>query len=233
MNPKEKVKIVDPLTGDTKVITLDRTGTNEHKLVLALVDPNLNRDQKDHLISMYLWERGKQDSSFLVDLFRYKGEHTKETRAFKSQMRFDFEIFISQFSKYVRAQAEMVAQGLNVDLFKERDDFKLWLSLENNKGKDYNFLDYSKSDSGAISRHKDLIRAELLMIQMAIYSLEEGEKWTQQIRNVANAREREKGKGIYVSKEGAIYTHDDPDMDEIIKKDRERESELNKEDGRP
>lgn len=190
-----------------------------------MVDPNLNRDQKDHLISMYLWERGKESSSFLVDLFRYKGEHTKETRAFKSQMRFDFEIFISQFSKYVRAQAEMVAKGLKVDLFKERDDFKAWLTLINNKGQDHDYLDFASLSSHTERRTRPTV--EKIMIQMAIYSLEEGEKWVQQVRNVANAREREKGKGIYVSKEGAIYTHDDPDMDEIIKADREREAELN------
>ncbi len=180
---------------------------------------------------MYLWERGKESSSFFVDLFRYKGEHTKETRAFKSQMRYDFEIFVNQFSKFIREQSRLIGVSIGFDVFKEREKYKDWLQEKRKEKKDadYTYMDYLRSQP--LEENTEINRTEVALIEMAITSLEEGERLVVQVQNVAKAREREKGKGIYVSKEGAIYSHDDPDMDEIIKKDREREAELNKEDG--
>lgn len=233
LKPHEEVKITDPLTGETRTITLDRTGTNENKLIMALADPDLTRDRKDHIISMYLWERGKESSSFLVDLFRFKGEHTKETRAFKSQMRFDFEIFVSQFSKYIREQSRLIGITLGVDIFKERESYQNWLKEQRERGRkeDFTYIDfYEKDTPPGIPPPIGSQRTQIALIEMAITSLEEGERLVAQTQNVTKARERDAGKGIYVSREGKIFSHDDPDMDEIIKADRERRNELEKDE---
>jgi hypothetical protein len=58
---------------------------------MVLVDRDSTREQKDSAVSNYLFERGQENASFLMELFRHKGQHTKETRVFKSQIRFDFD----------------------------------------------------------------------------------------------------------------------------------------------
>lgn len=239
LEPIHKVSVTDPLTGITREITIDRTGYGENKLIVALADPNLDRDKKDHVLSMYLWERGKESASFLVDLMRYKGEHTKETRAFKSQVRFDFEILSNQFSKYIREQARLTGVTLGIDINAERTRYKKWVEdmkqydeEESKKFKtyiphSYEFIDFVMS--APTSQDSKVDKKECVLIAMAINSLEEGERMVSQIQNVMKAREREKGKGIYVDRNGRITTYDDPDLDDIIKKDRDREDELKNE----
>lgn len=226
------ITITDPFSGEKRIVSLDRTGTTEQKLIVALADPNLTRDRKDHMLSMYMWERGKESASFFVDLIRSRGEHTKETRAFKSQMRFDFELFVSQFSKYIREQSRLIGVTLEVDIFKERSAYQDWLKEKRDREKenddapkDYTYLDYSIFNYG-----DKPTRAFVALIEMAILSLEEGERLVAQVANITKAREREKGKGIYVDRNGKIFSYDDPDIDEAVKADREREEELKKED---
>ncbi len=235
LTPFQKVTVKDPITGVSKEITLDRTGYGENKLIIALSNPDLKREQKDHILSMYLWERGKESASMLVDLMRYKGEHTKETRAFKSQMRFDFELFVNQFSKFIREQSRLIGITLGVDIFKEREEYKKWLEVKRSfekekikdttkiyKSKDYTYIDF-------VEVKDNIQRIKACLIEMAITSLDEGERLVAQVQNVTKAREREKGKGIYVDRTGRITTYDDPELDDIIKADREREQELNQE----
>ena len=230
---QQVVTITDPITGVSKQITLDRTGYGENKLIMALADPTLNRERKDFMLSMYLFERGKESAHFLVELMRYKGEHTKETRAFKSQVRFDFEIFVAQFSKYIREQSRLIGVNLRIDIALERTSYMNWLVEQKKRDKernieaDYTFKDYIKSTHSSFVKWSD---EKITLIELAIMGLDEGERMVAQVQNVTKARERERGKGIYVDRLGKIYTYDDPDLDDIIKADREREQELNKED---
>lgn len=220
LQPTEAVEVEDPLTGKRSIISIDRTGHNEKKLIQVLADPNTTRDRKDYALSMYLFERGSHNTSMLMDLFRYKGAHTKETRVFKSQIRFDFQMFADDFAKHLLRQSELIGIMLEVDIKEERNKFEAWLALENNKGKGYTYRDYviSRADAGGIDIKS---RPHYALIQMAIHDLDESETLARRVRSLAEAREREKGKGIYLSADGRPYTADDPSVDEAIKADRE------------
>ncbi len=82
-------------------ITLRRDEGSEKGLANVFNDPNATNDQRNAAISNYLWAQGKENGSFLMELYRSKGEHTRETRAFKAQMRQDYEIFADFFIKFL------------------------------------------------------------------------------------------------------------------------------------
>lgn len=116
LKPTEIVKYKDPVTGEDKSIMIDRRGTNDETLALALLDPEMPRERKDSILSMYLFEQGKQGASMLMDLWMYKGTHTKESRQFQSTMRFDFELFLHTFQTFMMDSADRIEQGF------ERED---------------------------------------------------------------------------------------------------------------
>jgi hypothetical protein len=68
------------------------------------------------------------------------------------------------------------------------------------------------------------------LIEMAIHAQEQAEELTRNIRKMVQARENEKGKGIYVDGKGRPYAIDDPLLDEAIKADREATAEANQYD---
>lgn len=233
LEPVYEVKVKDPVTGKDRVVTLSRMGHTEENLLLTLADPDLSRDRKDFAISMYLYERGAQNTSMMVDLMRYKGQHTKETRVFKSQIRFDFESFVNTFTHYLDEQSRLLGLTLGIDIANERSLFVEWLSLENNRGKGYGYSDFF-----AMTKRKDVDnyemsredRIETALIEMALNSQEEANVLKKKVRQMSDARERDKGKGIYVDAMGRPYTLDDPELDDAIKADREATAEANKDD---
>lgn len=91
----EELHIVNPITGKSADIVLSRQGTTNEKLAMIMLSPDATHEQKDSMMAQYLFERGKESSSFIAELFISKGTHVKETQAFKRQMRFDFEAFAS------------------------------------------------------------------------------------------------------------------------------------------
>lgn len=230
IDPTYQVQVKDPLTGDTKLVNFDRAGHTEQKLIIALANPDLKRDQKDHALSMYLFERGAENSSMLIDLFRYKGEHTKESRVFQSRMRFDFEAFVSMFTSYLRNQSRLLGLTLGVNIKEEKEKFQKWLELPKNKnrfseGIPLTYVDYFKTTSN--SKNK-LVIERAALIEMGIYSLDEAERLAKNVENIANARMATKGYGIYVDKRGRPFNVNEPGLDEIIKQDRELQEEAEK-----
>lgn len=89
----EKFRVVNPITGKTADIVLHRDGTTDEKLAMVLLSPDATKEQKDSFVSNWMFERGKENASFLAELYISKGTHVKETQAFKRQIRFDFESF--------------------------------------------------------------------------------------------------------------------------------------------
>lgn len=233
LEPVYEVKVKDPVTGKDRVVTLSRMGHTEENLLLTLADPDLSRDRKDFAISMYLYERGAHNTSMMVDLMRYKGQHTKETRVFKSQIRFDFESFVSTFTNHLDEQARLLGLTLGIDLSNERSLFAQWLSLENNRGKGYGYIDFfamtkrTNVDNYEMSRED---RTEAALIEMALNSQEEANMLKKRVKQMTDARERDKGKGVYVDTMGRPYTLDDPELNDAIKADREATAEANKDD---
>lgn len=89
----ENIRVTNPITGKQTDIVLHRDGTTDERLAMILLSPDATKEQKDSLIASYMFERGKENASFLAELYISKGTHVKETQAFKRQIRFDFESF--------------------------------------------------------------------------------------------------------------------------------------------
>lgn len=219
---KEEFKIIDPITKEERTVSLSRTGTQESDLIIALADSNTTRDQKDHALAMYFWGRGSESVSMMVDLMRYKGSHTKETRIFKSQMRFDFESLVNSLVDHFETQARNTGDILCIDLKKEIQEYGQWLKSTNDAVKLYSaFYEHKK---GSPLDRTDLL--ECAQISQAIYQLDEAEKLTKARTNIAQAREREKGGGIYIDNSGRPWDATMPEVDEIIKADRAATAEI-------
>lgn len=228
LQPIEEVEITDPVSGKRTMITLDRTGTSESKLVIALADKNLNRDQKDAVLSMYLFERGKDSASFLVDLMRYKGSHTTETRAFKSQVRFDFEMYVSLSAKCFDDSAFAVGMELGYSQEEFRALGLKYVEFIKDCSK-RNDPDRTVFKFAKVNKIK-MTRETAALIRQAFQNLESALLLKQSVSNTAAARERDNGKGIYIDGQGKPYSCDDPEINEVIKKDQERLAELKKQD---
>ena len=209
------MEVTDPFTGKKSLITIDRTGTHEQKLIVALANPKLKQEQKDQVLSMYLFERGKESASFITDLMAYKGQYTKEGRVFQSRMRYDFEAFVGSFTRYLENQSRLLGITLGVDIAEEKTKFEAWLKLPNNKEKNYSYKDFNHS--------ADVSRVAL--IELALYAFDEAKALREVIQRIVQAREAQKGGGIYVNQQGRPYSVNDPNLDEIIKADRQLQQE--------
>src|SRR5579859_6530122 len=64
--PISKVIVENPITKEKKEITIRRDGTSDAVLNEALANPSISRERKDQVLSMYLFERGKESASFLM-----------------------------------------------------------------------------------------------------------------------------------------------------------------------
>ncbi len=222
----ETIRVRNEVSGKVTDITIERDGTPESKLILALADKGKTRDQKDSILSMYLFERGKDNASFLMDLFRFKGEHTKETRMFKSQVRFDFEQFVATFCNHLDAMARMIVDELDINF----EDFKGYA-----KG----YAEYLKNHLGASFRSymvtiekKGMDASSYVFMREAIGYISEADKLREVVKAVAKNREADRGKGIYLDASGRPYSIQDESIDihEIIDADRKRIADLATED---
>lgn len=95
---KEKFKVKNPISGKEANITLHRDGTTDEKLAMIMLSPDATKDQKDSILASYLFERGRENASFITELYISKGRLFTETQAFKKQMRWDFESFANMIS---------------------------------------------------------------------------------------------------------------------------------------
>jgi hypothetical protein len=228
--PIQEVELTDPITGKKSLVSLDRTGHSETKLIQALADPNLTRDRKDHELSMYLYERGAHNTSMIVDLMRYKGMHSKESQIFKSQIRFDFQTFANSFVAYLHNQSRLLGITLGVDIAEEKSKFQEWLSLPNNKGKGYTYAAYWESGKRMILSEER--RPMAALIEMAIMALDEAQLLQNAIENIVKARDAARGGGIYIDRMGRPYDLNDPMLEDVMKAEREIIAEAEKDNDR-
>lgn len=230
---EETITVKNPVTKKTAEVTIQRDGTPESKLIMALADKNLKRDQKDHVLSMYLFERGKESSSFLVDLMRFKGTHTKETRAFTSQMRFDFEAFLTVFRDSLESSSKAIIRELGFDdeEFKEFTEQYIAYVKETKDDTVIGFL--SSQGSVRIFKSGKAMKfgiAKAALIQIAIRQMLEAEKLHETVNRLTKSRESARGQGIYVDLNGSAYSIHEDDVSDIVAKDKERLAELEQED---
>jgi len=218
---KTKETLKNPMTGREVSVVMNRQGTTERQLGLILNSTKHTKDQKDSALANYLYERGLESSSFLADLFRSKGAHTKETRIFKTQIRFDLERVIQMMVTFYRDTAKMLFSVMKsriidyripdtIDLF-YKDVLKYFKDYE---GNDINH--YFKAKGASLLPVSDVsIFALILQYYSEADLLEENN-----IR-ITEARMKEKGYGIYVDKLGKAYSIFDEDIEDVIKKERE------------
>lgn len=102
LKEEETFVVTNPISGNSKEVTISRTGTTAEKFIAVFQDPQATQQQKDSILSAYLWERGKESAAFLAEIFASKGAHTRETQAFKRQMRFDYEMFADVFVRFLQ-----------------------------------------------------------------------------------------------------------------------------------
>jgi len=177
---REKAVIRNPLTSKKALVVIDREGTTEKKLVRALTNAKFSQEQKDSVLTQYLFQRGLESASFLAELFQSKGQLTKETRVFKSQMRFDFEQVVN-----IIAQLFM---DIGNGIAKEMKTYSLLTTMER-----------------LSQRFKD--GADLLI---------------KGVQKTTENRLREKGYGIYVDKNGKIFSIFDKEFDEVMARDKKQ-----------
>lgn len=206
--PTEVVEYLDPFEGVMKKIMIDRRGTTDEKLALALLDDKVPREQKDTMISMYLFEKGKHGASMLMDLWGYKGTHTKESRAFQSQMRFDFELFLNAFEMFLSDSADLIFKNLPIEVVEVEEE-----------------VDGKKVKKEVVKVTRDVSTNEIAVVlgEFGRYHRMTGTLLSKRIRAEVQKRERAKGKGIYIGMDNKPYSvHEDGDIVEVVSKDREQ-----------
>lgn len=221
LKPTEMLEYKDPFSGTVKKIMIDRRGTSDEKLALALLDDKVNRDQKDTMISMYLFEKGKQGASMLMDLWTYKGTHTKESRAFQSNMRFDFELYMQAFQMYLQDSADKVFDALpievvTVDVEEDVNGKKVTKQKE--------IVKIKEGGTGGINALEPIL---LTLGELARYQRMTATLLSIRIRAEVDKRERAKGKGIYIGMDMKPYSvFEDGDIVEKVSKDRDTAKEM-------
>ncbi len=196
LKPKQKIKVTNEVNGNTTALTLSRTGTDEKKLMQVFKDPNATQKQKDAIVAAYLFEQGKENASFLAELFISKGNHTRETHAFKKQMRFDYEMFADVFVRFLD------------DCGKELKSVKATPTA----------LFDGKVAIDALHKLGERFDATSEMLMKRIQTLTED-------------RMREKGYGIYVSRDGVVYDTRSEEIKEKVAEDVESEKSETKDNG--
>lgn len=203
---EETITIENPITHKKAVVVLNRRGTTADKLGSIMLAPDATREQKNAMVAMYLFEQGKESASFITDLMVYKGTHTKEMRAFKSQMRFDFEMLADRLIHVFQDIGRDIKETIHVTEVEDGQETKKFYAFKEN-------ADLPKLMFGISDR---LAQCASVIVQ--------------QRKALVDARQREKGYGIYIDKSGKPYSVFDEDLDEIIKEDREAFAKAMKDD---
>lgn len=204
LNPTETLSYKDPFTGESKSIMIDRRGTTDETLALALLDDAMPRERKDSLISMYLFEKGKEGASMLMDLHMYKGAHTKESRAFKSQMRYDYEMFLHVFQMFMRDSHDLLWESLPLELATVEVD-----------GKSKEIV---KIKQGAVLSLEDVV---LALGRYARFHNMSADLLGERVKKETAKREAAMGKGIYIGLDNKPYSvNEDNDIVEVVARDK-------------
>lgn len=202
LKPTELLEYTDPITKEKKSIMIDRRGTTDEKLALALLDDTISREQKDSMISMFLFEKGKEGASMLMDLWSYKGQHTKESRAFNSQMRYDYEMFLHVFQMFMRDSHDLLWEMLPLAV-------------------DVVEVDGKKKEIVKLTSTPNLNDVVLALGQYARFHNMSADLLGERVKAETAKREAAKGKGIYIDLNNKPYSvTEDGDIVEVVAKDK-------------
>lgn len=202
--PEEKrheiVKFYNPATGKEVVYPIDRGGTTDQKLAMILSNPEATEEQKMSMLSLYLFEKGRESSSFITDLMLYKGTSTKEMRKFHSAIRLDFTLFTSLFCNFLYDNAQAIVDvllpGKNVRTFEQ--EAVVFLKKAKEKGDDLTIRDFLNRSIEGLSIYS------IILLEMAIRYASEAQLITKRMEEMTEEREREKGKEVHLDSKGKV-----------------------------
>jgi hypothetical protein len=201
----EEIEFTNPITNEKKMVTLRRDGTNEARLIEALADPKMPREQKNVVLSMYLFEEGLESASLLMDLWAHKGEHTKQTNHFKAQVRRDVDIMVDTFALFMRDAADRIFQGLQFEVRTVKEG-----------GKEKQVLHRLAKSVPAI----EIENIVSTLGDVAFYFQQTADLMALRMREETERREKEMGKGIYVDVKGGVYSvYEDGDIVDRVEAD--------------
>lgn len=211
---EQTIEIMNPLTRNKATITINREGTTEQRLAAILLHPDATVDEKDLFLSNYLLEKGLDSASFLAELYRSKGAFTKESRLFKTQMRFDYESFVNMFTIFLDTTADSIIK--NLTLVEPADLYEKVVSLISNKK-----CDSIREAIIVFLKQKDIQSPNIALLEMAVRYRDQAETLRSTTRKITEERAREKGYGIYIGTNGKIYSIFDKDIEEQMLKDKD------------
>lgn len=201
----ETLEIEDPITHKKSIYELDRGGTRDQKLAMILADPSADEQKKMGMLSLYLFERGKESASFITDLMLYKGAHTKESRQFQSRMQYDWTFFVGMFASFLLEQATTMLGSVlpTSDIMTVEYDALEYLKKEKEKYETEKRKDRPTLHEWATNRYHQVgdpnatqqeEKFAILMLELAVRSASQAHSLKQEIQNLAEERERVIGK---------------------------------------
>jgi len=167
-------------------------------------------EQMQSAVSLYLFEKGKESSSFMLDLMASKGQFMQKAHIFQTNMRFDFTMFVGMFSNFLLTTAqsivEIILPGCDViDLESRAMQF-----IKDNKNVTYE-VDGKSQKMGlreflrSESINYNIGTSEYAMVEMAVRFVSEAQTLNEGIQRMAQEREQANGKGILIGKDGKPY----------------------------
>ncbi|MHB8483588.1 MAG: hypothetical protein ACYDBV_12780 [Nitrospiria bacterium] len=191
----QQIELYNTATGKKEIVTIDRRGMFDEKLGLILSDKSKTMDEKMSATSLWLFERGRESGAFIIDLLQSKGQFFKGAQQFKSEIRFDFTVFMETFCEYLTSNAQTtlnyLMDGKNAEL----------LEIEA-----YDYL--KKHPKSSIAGFIQNMRPDgfdtmvALQIDRAIRDQSEARLIRTRIKEIAEEREAAKGKGVYLDASG-------------------------------
>lgn len=226
--PPTEVEIENPITHQKALVKLEFDGTTDKKLGAIMLSPDATEEQRMALVNSWLWEHGRENSSLLGELFMYKGQHTRETRAFKAQTTETVERANAVHVELYRMIAENLwALFTN---FVPRKNFSL--NLQNFEIELSNF--YAECRKKKHPERANLVsffstkypnlkidKADIYALQIAISLWQGSEKLNQELTQLRDARLKAMGWGIYIDKQNKIHNIFDKDIEEVVKKEKQ------------
>lgn len=193
----ETLTITDPVSKKVATYELDRGGTRDQKLAMILADPSADEQRKLGMLSLYLFERGKESASFITDLMLYKGTNTQESRKFQSRMNYDWTFFVGMFANFLFEQATTIIDAILPGeeviavekealayLKKEAEKYEAKERKERPTLKEWAM---TKTIFGATPR-------DIMFLEMAVRSASQAHSMKEEIQNLAEQREAAMGK---------------------------------------
>lgn len=186
-------------TSSGKEMILDRGGIDDKKLA-EILQSDASDDAKNAMAIQYVASKDKDALAMMGEMFRSRGYAVKEMRQFKSQMRFDFEMFVNTYCVFLKDTAD-----------------NIWKQLEFKENIEDVLESYKKDKELSIG----ITANERGFAILALSYYEQAKSLQKVVQEITNQREKAMGKNIYVDKLGRVHSLYEEDIFDIVKKEKE------------